>query len=681
MTVLKNSLRPNGDKQHDLGRDGIRWNKLWVGDINADGVGGFANLLTDELTITSPTTDNTFTFLINENDLIILDKDNNEISLGLSGNGATGPTGQIGVTGPTGIDGATGATGPAGIGNEIIINEEYYGFDNMKLLFPWLPNDFFTSTDNFYNTLFTSFSNALETEYPDYQTTWEDFYTGYNLTNSELQVISYNIPIITLFFTALRYGCNDNIFKKYDPVNLTFDVNPEQTFEEAWRIYINSYLQNTDALQIYSDITETYDPISSPNLTQPVYEFIPRTYYFSEDYKKFAESNLGLNFVVNNTLNKKNLKFLNIRFSSDFLIEKESEGVVNSELEWDLKLSNGIKTDISSISTIQSNLNNLTSSVNDLQNNLNLWTKVTSQRVLDDSDPQNIIYQDELITYNNLPLRLDLSFINSAPTVNNNDNFNLGWEINPNDNAKASLTFNDKRLLDEDEIPDIVNQVITSIPDPIQIINVNVTENNTNLDYNFNSEFNVSDEYQIITSESLGSFFNIGDTHNITTFAERNIYNDGTVKPSQMTLNSDEMIFNITIRITGNVVTQTNPLIIAAIIPAAAENTRKKITFKINSLYNVSPFKLWLLVEGYDTTSAVPNSYNQITNELILTGARYISEIPARDFARWEQTTWNNNITADGNIIPGQSIFSNGVISFVSDGTHWQLISNTINLY
>jgi hypothetical protein len=38
MTVLKNSLRPNGDKQHDLGRDGIRWNKLWVGDINADGI-------------------------------------------------------------------------------------------------------------------------------------------------------------------------------------------------------------------------------------------------------------------------------------------------------------------------------------------------------------------------------------------------------------------------------------------------------------------------------------------------------------------------------------------------------------------------------------------------------------------------------------------------------------------
>lgn len=38
MTVLKNSLRPNGNKQHDLGRDGIRWNKLWVGDINADGI-------------------------------------------------------------------------------------------------------------------------------------------------------------------------------------------------------------------------------------------------------------------------------------------------------------------------------------------------------------------------------------------------------------------------------------------------------------------------------------------------------------------------------------------------------------------------------------------------------------------------------------------------------------------
>ncbi len=37
MSDLKNSLRPNGDKQHDLGRDGIRWNKLWVGDIDSNG--------------------------------------------------------------------------------------------------------------------------------------------------------------------------------------------------------------------------------------------------------------------------------------------------------------------------------------------------------------------------------------------------------------------------------------------------------------------------------------------------------------------------------------------------------------------------------------------------------------------------------------------------------------------
>ena len=37
MPNLKNCLRPNGDKQHDLGRNGIRWNKLWVGDIDSNG--------------------------------------------------------------------------------------------------------------------------------------------------------------------------------------------------------------------------------------------------------------------------------------------------------------------------------------------------------------------------------------------------------------------------------------------------------------------------------------------------------------------------------------------------------------------------------------------------------------------------------------------------------------------
>lgn len=117
MPDLKNSLRPNGDKQHDLGRDGIRWNKLWVGDIDADGNNNFTNLSTEQLTITSPDTDDTFTFLINENqDLVILDKDNNEISLGNGGNGATGPTGAQGPTGAnTGNTGPTGSTGPTGL--------------------------------------------------------------------------------------------------------------------------------------------------------------------------------------------------------------------------------------------------------------------------------------------------------------------------------------------------------------------------------------------------------------------------------------------------------------------------------------------------------------------------------------------------------------------------------------
>jgi hypothetical protein len=121
MPDLKNSLRPNGDKQHDLGRDGIRWNKLWVGDIDADGNNNFTNLSTEQLTITSPDTDDTFTFLINENqDLVILDKDNNEISLGNGGNGATGPTGaNTGNTGPTGSTGPTGLIGPTGVTGHI----------------------------------------------------------------------------------------------------------------------------------------------------------------------------------------------------------------------------------------------------------------------------------------------------------------------------------------------------------------------------------------------------------------------------------------------------------------------------------------------------------------------------------------------------------------------------------
>ena len=38
MTDLKNSLRPRDHKQHDLGRDEIRWNKLWVSDIDSDGI-------------------------------------------------------------------------------------------------------------------------------------------------------------------------------------------------------------------------------------------------------------------------------------------------------------------------------------------------------------------------------------------------------------------------------------------------------------------------------------------------------------------------------------------------------------------------------------------------------------------------------------------------------------------
>ncbi len=38
MTELKNSLRPRDHKQHDLGRDEVRWNKLWVSEIDSDGI-------------------------------------------------------------------------------------------------------------------------------------------------------------------------------------------------------------------------------------------------------------------------------------------------------------------------------------------------------------------------------------------------------------------------------------------------------------------------------------------------------------------------------------------------------------------------------------------------------------------------------------------------------------------
>lgn len=38
MTELKNSLRPRDNKQHDLGRDEVRWNKLWVSEIDSDGI-------------------------------------------------------------------------------------------------------------------------------------------------------------------------------------------------------------------------------------------------------------------------------------------------------------------------------------------------------------------------------------------------------------------------------------------------------------------------------------------------------------------------------------------------------------------------------------------------------------------------------------------------------------------
>ncbi len=117
MTELKNSLRPRDHKQHDLGRDEVRWNKLWVGEINADDVAALSDLnITGDLKIINQTNpDEYFIFKIKEDGTLgIVDQDGNEISLGGSGNGATGPTGAIGSTGATGSQGATGPTGATG---------------------------------------------------------------------------------------------------------------------------------------------------------------------------------------------------------------------------------------------------------------------------------------------------------------------------------------------------------------------------------------------------------------------------------------------------------------------------------------------------------------------------------------------------------------------------------------
>ncbi len=122
MTELKNSLRPRDHKQHDLGRDEVRWNKLWVGEINADDIAALSDLnITGDLKIINQSNPNEyFIFKIKEDGTLgIVDQDDNEISLGGSGNGATGPTGLTGSIGPTGSTGSIGPTGSTGLTGSI----------------------------------------------------------------------------------------------------------------------------------------------------------------------------------------------------------------------------------------------------------------------------------------------------------------------------------------------------------------------------------------------------------------------------------------------------------------------------------------------------------------------------------------------------------------------------------
>ena len=234
--------------------------------------------------------------------------------------------------------------------------------------------------------------------------------------------------------------------------------------------------------------------------------------------------------------------------------------------------------------------------------------------------------------------------------------------------------------MDEDEIPNIVSQVINTIPIPVpvQIVNINIQNIDSNADYYFDASFNESGEYQIIKSSELGLDTNwlLTGSNLISTFAAEHINNSTGEVFSDNPINLDtisyEKFLNINITFDAGIYANANNLIIIPVIlPDATLNTGKKVTFKINGI-DATHTRLWVLSQSYKTLNPLSN----LNNKIILSGTDFITS----NLKEIKQTYWGISSVAPetGEDIPGININDFGCLSLVSDGTDWQQISNQI---
>ena len=204
----------------------------------------------------------------------------------------------------------------------------------------------------------------------------------------------------------------------------------------------------------------------------------------------------------------------------------------------------------------------------------------------------------------------------------------------------------------------------------------------------------INNDFAIITSDQLGtSSIWLNDNNqqfykSYTSFFNYHTDENSIIKTdNSMKLNAYTTFINITYA-KDNIDSAINtnaysPQIIAIILPKASENIGKKVIFKLNAETYLGPYyRLLLLTEGFYTLTA---DTIQASNEIILSGVEYDQNTfkfkrinqGKKDYSGYN---FQNSMPSETEY-PGIAINNHGCLTFISDGSQWQQLSNEINFY
>jgi hypothetical protein len=618
-------FRPDEDKSHSLGKSDKRWKKLWVGEIDAESI----NITSGSFNIV----------------------------------GATGPTGPQGSTGPTGPQGPAGVTGPTGATGQTGIAGTTIYADLIDI--PW--------------TGLTATQISKQTEIPSFSTTgnvnWDGSTGSYSLQLSKNNILTqFNSQ--GYWYLPAKYSTGNGpgssgTEKIYNDNNDFIQITVPNTLgiSANFRVgiapeYASSQIGTNltpQTLWNYDTPTPIQNSNSISNFIGPGYIQLSSntTYYFwyqggagSEKWfystSSFPASQNGINWKSTQLVENAAILFPIDIYSND-TNSVLNLGITGSTGNYKLILEGKELLDQDDISAGPTGPTGATGATGAAgSNGTNGATGPTGP-----TGPQGDIGPTGPTGPSGVGATDYSELINQFKT--NFIDFNIRKEY-----ISGNLDLNYQGESGDNLANNRLQVIIVSGSNNINSYDLGISSNWINSEKNLPSnKFSYNSFYNYHTTEKDGTGF-------ITT-------------DNPITLSSYNTFINILYKeqYTPFFVDSTTPQIVPIILPDPSNHLGKKITIKINNLYNsysLDYYRIILLVEGYQIGEATKTK-----SRLILSGYSGLQNLDGFNQIIQEKSSFTVDLNPNPSTYPGIKA-SLGCLTFISDGNDWQQISNQMYL-